>query len=810
MGWRTAAGQMAAGTYDAPGDQEGAGFAAGFASTFVPALSGAIDDYVTEKRDKRMLELKESLYRQRPRATSTAAADRKSQGQLLEIQAIADSLNISVNEAASLYYGNDGNAAKAVTAYNSSISHGLVVTPLVEPTPEPSAADPLTDQTSAIIPEAPAAQTADTAIPDVPMADATDNLEATQEVANDNPTGTVRFDEANAFKIASTGSIADAFSLISPAVKPEDAAATVAAEIENTVEAGVKDGTLTADASGAVPVVTYEKIVESGATPAETKAVLKAGTRLPDYYTIPEQSAITTLAEAQAAMDVLEARRGAIGQDDTYYAGMKPLLERRIASLTVLPDLGAMLQDNSRDKLQEFYESGWKAYEGKVDPAQLQAHRDRTLTLLQQPNSMPEIPKDMEGLRNMQDRVAAGEFTYLPLEWKEQLNVATRRAELATRYGDKLTVDYIMDESRSDRELIGLRAAVVGAMGETDPVVRDIDVALGTRKANPVLPEVAAVNKGNWVALAADARAKGSEALAVSIEAIGKDATAADATNGTNKADALDKLATVLRGVSQPITEVNSRADAYVGAVKSAYELNKIVQENPKINYFFGGAVPRIITSAVGEIEALRALVSGESNAPVDVTSALNTISDYERKIEQRFINNEINDAARAYAMYQAQEQRLAFQLARMQQGPAGVISNQDFQSALGQVRASKDPSNYEASLRGLITADETAVNTAITSLSSNPQILIAKELQAGLGKDYLQGALSSIPERVAAAGITEAYNWAKGGEATAPEAPAKVSIPAGAIEFLRNNPDQKAAFEAKYGVPASTYLEGN
>lgn len=800
MGWRTAAGQMAAGTYDVPGDQEGAGFASGFAAAFVPALNDAVDGYVSEQREKRLLELKESLLRQRPRSTSTASADRKTQEELRDINALASSLGIGVSEATTLYYSYDGDVSMAVNAYSDNMATGLYVTPAPSYDEVPVEPAPVDEEMSAVMPEdAPVAETASLATP-APQAD---NLEATQGLMAESQT----FDDANAFQVASLGSIADDLALKEDDTEDDmnQVAANIAANLETEVETAVQDGVLVADASGAVPAISYGDVVASGATPTETRRILAAGQRLPDYYKIPEPATITTLGEAQAAMDVLEARREYIGQDDGYYSGMKPLLEARIASLTELPDLGEFLQTNSRDQLVEFYENGWQTYEGKVDPAQLQAHRDRALTLLQQSNSMPEIPQDLAGLRNMKDRVAAGEFTYMPTEWYEQLNISTRRAELEERYD--LSVDYIMDESRSDRELLGLRAAAVNALGEDDPVVRDIDIALGTRRDNPIVPDIASVTANNWRALEAKALQVGDEATAAIIRNLGTDIDAAEASNSPDLVQNLDKLSTVLSRAAQPIADVNTRANAYINAVQSAYQLNEIVQRNPNVNYFFGGQLPAAISGVVGEIGAIRDMLSTEEEINVDVTTTLSAIDAYERDFERRFVNGQISQAARDYAIYQAQEQRLAFQVARMQQGPAGVISNKDFESALQQVRASRDASNYEAALRGLVSADEVSVRASISDLNNNSQIMIARTQQEAMGKDYLQGATMSLEDRVAQAGIQEAYDWLHGGTATdtAPQ------IPEAALDYLRSNPTDeiKQAFEAKYGVSADGYLTG-
>ena len=88
MGWRAA---KASGNASMPVD-EGGSFAQGFASTFVPMFSEATSSFLKAKQDERMLELKESLLRQRPRSSGTAATDRADAKELREIAALATQL----------------------------------------------------------------------------------------------------------------------------------------------------------------------------------------------------------------------------------------------------------------------------------------------------------------------------------------------------------------------------------------------------------------------------------------------------------------------------------------------------------------------------------------------------------------------------------------------------------------------------------------------------------------------------------------------------------------------------------------------
>ena len=542
-----------------------------------------------------------------------------------------------------------------------------------------------------------------------------------------------------------------------------------------------------------------------------------------------------------------------------------------------------MLQNNERDKLQEFYENGYQQFQNTADPAQLEMHRQRAGELLQQSNSMPAIPETVNDLRAMQNRLGSGEFTGVPTEWMEALNTATRTAELRERFGDRLTIDYIMDDSRTPRELNVIKQAATNALGEDHPIVAEINIALGTpvpeatptiagttaanwisnaaaadalnepelaekirglgaayqaakdadiniasvteanwmslqaaaiaagepqkaeiigrlgsvydqRAASGNLPKLSDVRKENWPSLRGAALAAGETALADSITLLGTEYEAAAASGDTSRVDQLAEVSSVLARANTQISDTNAQAEAYLGAADSAYRLNTILQENRNINYFFGGKIPAAIMGAVGEVSAIRSLVNGND---VTINDALTSVDNFEAKFEADYLSGNISDDARAYAMYKAQETRLAFQLARLQQGPAGVISNQDFESALKQVSASANADTFEASIRGLIGAEEVKVRTSVDTLLRNPQIQIAQELQKGLDIDFTSGALRTIEQRASDTGAQQAMSWLKGGTATAPATAPEAATADGMTQqtaITVNSPDEANA----------------
>jgi len=160
MGWRAA---KASGNASMPVD-EGGSFAQGFASTFVPMFSEATSSYLKEKQDERMLELKESLLRERESISAARTAARAATSQTKEdLEAyntavgVARSLGIpptpaNLREVLAGVVANDGDGSQTINYLSDLIDKGRRVfetAPLGETVPTP-VTPPVEDEMSSL------------------------------------------------------------------------------------------------------------------------------------------------------------------------------------------------------------------------------------------------------------------------------------------------------------------------------------------------------------------------------------------------------------------------------------------------------------------------------------------------------------------------------------------------------------------------------------------------------------------------------------------------------------------------------------
>ena len=812
MGWRSTGAAFRAGNYSGPLTSDQGGFASGFAATFNAGISKAADiivqDMAADKEQERELELvrlRETLAAQRSAATRSRSTNNTTVQQLEEANAFAEEYDVSVEEAIRMLAASDWDSSQAGTALTNERASGTgAVTGLVldEPATTEEPATPAVEETSSVVPSV--------SVPSVEETAQADDLLATEPVPAQEEEGFVQ--------IASRGDTVTDIPI--PLITSTD---TEQPLIERAAE--VVDEVVSSDTPVGSQPITYEDRVAAGETPAAAAAtVVRGAERVPELFALPSLTDITTLESALAVRDVLEGRRQYLGGIDDYYRTYMPILEQRIQSLGEggLPDLGELLQENKRDELVEYINGGWERFRGIVDEETLLAHVRRAEELEGSAMSMPSIPTGLDDLRAMNSRVQAGEFgnpTYVPREWRETLNSALAEAEFNDRYGSRLTPDYIFDDARTERELTGLLRSAEGSLRSDHPVVRDLQTALGIRNEMPdevALPNLADVRANNFQALAAEATQRGNPNLAAEIMRVGEEMANTDPDGMQAKADAIEAASSTLARINTRIGEAQESQSNFINAADSAYNMVSILAREPQILTFFGGTVPSFLSSVDNEVQSFTQVMGELGQREGSVAEAEARVSEFERQIADELAGGRINERAAAYAMYQAQEIRLAYMIVRSQQ-PTGPISNTDFQSAIQQVRTSSRGSTVEDSLRQIIERDRINVLSRQDALANDPQVIASNRILADANitdLDLTGGVLRPIQEIADVRGAGDALRWLSGEtnlvpREDTPEIPA--SIPQGAIDMLRADPSLRQAFDEKYGAGAADqYLGGN
>ena len=228
----------------------------------------------------------------------------------------------------------------------------------------------------------------------------------------------------------------------------------------------------------------------------------------------------------------------------------------------------------------------------------------------------------------------------------------------------------------------------------------------------------------------------------------------------------IDRAMSQLSRANSSVTDARTTLRGYIAAADAAFKMTEILARNESILTFTGGVIPATISRIESELEGINSLFGEEGQERnLDPEQVFARFEYLEREANDLFNNGQIDQAARDRAIYQAQEKRLAYIVARSQQGPAGVISNQDYNSALESVRASVNAGTFEESLRKLILADETAVRIGLDQAASDDFVRAAQTILDQQGVDFplVQDLFRTIPENFERYGVGDAYQWLQG-----------------------------------------------
>jgi hypothetical protein len=234
----------------------------------------------------------------------------------------------------------------------------------------------------------------------------------------------------------------------------------------------------------------------------------------------------------------------------------------------------------------------------------------------------------------------------------------------------------------------------------------------------------------------------------------------------TEDGEVIDRAMSQYRGSNAVVTEARTNLRGYIAAADAAFKMTEILSRNQSILTFTGGVIPATISRIESELMGINSIFGEEGEERNLNPDQVFARFDYlEREANDLFNNTKIDQAARDRAIYLAQEKRLAYIVARSQQGPAGVISNQDYNSALESVRASVNAGTFEESLRKLIVADETTVRIAMEQAANNEGVRAAQLIidQQGVDFPLVQDLFRTIPENFERYGVGDAYQWLQG-----------------------------------------------
>jgi hypothetical protein len=394
-------------------------------------FSEATSSYLKEKQEERMLELKESLLRERASISAARSAARTSESQTQEqvemlrtAQGVAASLGIAPTEAnltevLSAVRANDGDGSQATNYLQDRRSTGRTVFEQGTVTPAPAP-----DDTGAAL-DLPAPGVA------TPVEQEMSSLETPDFMSGAGEDGSVQVASLNA-----------------DAIMAEVATGGVPAESK---EAGEELAVRVADASGNVEgaeTLTYDSPELSTANTAQRAGVMRFTGAVTPINELTDESAIT------ANLIALEGRTDSFAVD--YRMRAQQLLEK----LTELPDIATM----ERSQRQAYIDGGWREFEGKVPEENLMAHLQRATSFQQSGQAMPPVPASLADQEALMQSIQAGVYgpvANIPSNYTANLSNLISRNQVEEQLGDALSVPNLLNSSIED--LDALQAILTGA-----------------------------------------------------------------------------------------------------------------------------------------------------------------------------------------------------------------------------------------------------------------------------------------------------------------------------------------------------------
>lgn len=707
MGWRSTGAAFRAGNYKGPLTSDEGGFASGFATTFAAGISKAADIFADEKQAEREQERAKDLIRLRETlAAQRAAASRSNRANSENEDAITDAREWAVSSLES--------SGLPATPANIQAAMGLYTIEGTDVQRGNAFSSALSDgifETTGSTGAAPAASPP--TVPEAAAAPAADLPDRTNTPAY--PLGTPVDDlEATEDLTPTRSSMPTAVPEIpraAPTDTPDAALISASASVE--------------DMPVARPAVYRPERDEAEIVEAQT-VVGSSGVRLSFGTALPTSEATSAAPPPPGVLEVPEPSR------------------MTQAERSFMVNVSKMSRDDLASRLANETDPTYRrilanAYEARLENEFMGLEEGDLMVAARSEN---DIVRDAAGrileARREVDALLAGDPERVladlttPEQVESQMLVTRNNPDLPD--GTKTALLEILQGHQ--QRLIDLKT----------PAEQGV--------------KLADVRATNYQALSAQAEANGNISLAQQILEVGQQM----ASSSPEAAAVLGEVSGILSRANAPVDEARGAVSGYIGAADSAFRMTQIVARNPDILTFFGGRVPAILSRIEGELYSMSGLFSGERTEVLDTDMGA-YIDSLQAEAESLFTNGQIDAASRDYAMYRAQEARLAYMIVRSQQGQGGVISNQDYNSALEQVRSSTNAGTFEDSLRQLIRADEVRVSSAVDAIRNNDQIRIADAIlkQSGVDFPLVQDITRPLSDTANAYGAGEAYNWLQG-----------------------------------------------